>query len=290
VNAEDAARLRRLAAQPAWPRPGRYHRDRPACPQRWEMVLLAARRLAGERRITHARLLLERHLTEVDLTGRTSDRWLIDAIILLHHLPPAGTEDSDWTLASARFAYISAMGCGDTERHLLTGDMLGHLAHEQGDYRLASTVLAEIWQRQQDAGHGAGSFTVGLRLRLADSLHHGGRCGEALRHTSRTWQDWTRTRIRSPRQGLRVAVAYAQILVGCQLHREAVDLLDQARRIAPPLEPVLEPLAGLGSPAGARLAAEHRPVCARQLDEDGTPDPTAVNVAEQTWTATGRPR
>jgi hypothetical protein len=290
VNADDAARLRRLAGQPEWLRRTPAQRDRPACPQRWEIVLLTARKLIGERRITHARTLLEHRLSTVDLTDRTGDPWLIDAILLLHHLPPAGAEDPARTLASARYAYTGAVGCGDTERQLLTGDLLGYLAHEQGDYRLASTVLAEIWQRQQDTGHGDGSFTVRLRLRLADSLHHGGRCGQALWHTSRTWQDWTRTRIRSPRQGARIAVAHAQILIGCQLHQDAADLLDQARRIAPSLEPVLEPIVVPGSPAAARLVAEHRRVCARQFNADGTPDLLAVHAAEQAWTATGRPR
>ncbi|MBO3740924.1 hypothetical protein [Actinoplanes flavus] len=88
----------------------------------------------------------------------------------------------------------------------------------------------------------------------------------------------------------RIAVASAHVLVGCQLRREADDLLDQAQRTAPSLEPALEAIAVPGSPAAARVIAEHRPVCARQLDEDGTPDPTAVNTAEQTWTATGLPR
>jgi hypothetical protein len=290
VNADDAARLRRLAAQPAWTRPGPYHRDRAACPRRWETVLLTARTLIGERRIVHARTLLEHRLTEVDLTGRTSDPWLIDAIILFHHLPPADAENPDRALASARFAYTSAVGRGDTERQLLTGDMLGHLAHEHGDYRLASTTLAEIWQQQQDTGHGDDSFTIGLRLRLADSQHHGGRCGQALWHTSRTWQDWTRTRIRSPRQGARIAVAHAHILIGCRLHQEANDLLDQARRTAPSLEPVLEPITVPGSPAAVRLAAEHHPVCARQHVTDGTPDMPAVYAAEQAWTAPERPQ
>ncbi|MEV4283728.1 hypothetical protein [Actinoplanes xinjiangensis] len=290
MNADDAARLRRLAAQPAWQHHGPTHPGGPACRQRWEMVVLAARKLVSEHRIAHARTLLEHRLCEVDLTGRTGDPWLIDAIVLLHHLPPTGTEDPAWTLASARFAYTCAVDRGDPERQLLTGDTLGHLAHEHGDYRLASTTLTAIWHQQQHAGHGDDSFTVRLRLRLADSLHHGGRCGQALWHTSRTWQDWTRTRIRSPRQGARIAVAHAHLLTGCRLHREAADLLDQARRIAPSLQPILEPITAAGSPTAARLAAAHQPVCARRLTVDGTPDPTAVYAAEQAWTATGRPR
>jgi hypothetical protein len=138
VNADDAARLRRLAGQPEWLRRTPVQRDGSACPRGWEMVLLSARRLLGERRIGQARTLLEHRLSEVDLTGHTSDPWLIDAILLLHHLPPAAVEDSAWELAAARFAYTSAKDCGDTERHLLTGDVLGHVAHEQGDFRLAS--------------------------------------------------------------------------------------------------------------------------------------------------------
>ncbi|MEU4162945.1 hypothetical protein [Actinoplanes sp. NPDC026670] len=251
------------------------------------MVLLSARRLLGERRIAHARALLERRLSAVDVTGRTSDPWLIDAILLLHHLSPATAESPAWGLASARFAYASASGCGDAERRLLAGDVLGQVAHEHGDFRLAGAVLADIWQQQRAAGLGDGAFTVRLRLRLAASLHHGGRCGQALWHTNRTWQEWTRTRIRNPRQGARIAVAYAQVLVGCRLHRDADELLAQARRIAPSLEPLLEPIIVPGSAASVRLTAEHRPVCARQLETHGTPDPLKASAVEQAWNTSG---
>ncbi|MFC4063669.1 hypothetical protein [Actinoplanes subglobosus] len=143
--------------------------------------------------------------------------------------------------------------------------------------------------KQRASGHGDDSFTVRLRLRLAGSPHHGGRCGQALWHTSRTWQDWTTIRIRSARLGVRIAVVYAQALVGCQMRREAADLRTQTRRTAWSRESVLEPIILPGSPTAMRLVAEHRPVCTRQLDTDGAPDLSAVFAAEQAWnTVTSR--
>ncbi|MEU4160873.1 hypothetical protein [Actinoplanes sp. NPDC026670] len=86
-------------------------------------------------------------------------------------------------------------------------------------------MLAGIWHQQQAAGHDDNSFTVRLRPRLANRLQRGGRYGQAIWDTSRIWQEWTRARMRSPRQGTRIGVAYAQILVGCGPRGETDGLL-----------------------------------------------------------------
>ncbi|MBO3736690.1 hypothetical protein [Actinoplanes flavus] len=256
------------------------------------MAVLTARRLIDEQKVTQALALLESRLSVVDLSGYTTDEGLIAAALQFAKLLHASDYVPNQVEAPARFAYTSAVACGDVPRHALAGDLLGQVLQDQARYRHAALVRADVWQLFQQMGWDENSAATLMRLRLADSLHHGGRCGEALRHTEQAWRAWLREPERWSQHGVRIAVAYGQVLVGCGLRAEACGLLARSRCLPGSLEAVLEPILTSGSPEATVIIARHRSVCARRLMAAGTPDLEAMRAADNAWYGhgTGGPR
>jgi hypothetical protein len=259
----------------------RAHRREPACSLLPEIVVMTARRQIAAGQAGQARQLLNRYLHELDLIGPSSDPRLVEvARFCAEFLLSCGC-DPDRQLQAAQFAYRSTLAFGDLTAQVTTGDLLGRVADAQGRFRLAVDTRTHLMTQLQSAS--CDIDTAVVRLALAQSLHQGGRCGEAIRHAHHLWTDWRHRPQRRLRHGIGIAIGYAEILTGCALQHEADQLLAQCLDTDAKLAAMVGPIV-LDSPLTSGILQQHRNVCARNLTDRVTgPDIDRAATADRTW-------
>ncbi|MBG0569169.1 hypothetical protein [Actinoplanes aureus] len=233
-------------------------------------MLTTALHLLDTRNTHAARDVLSRHLDTVDLTAYTDDPVLIDLVLLY-----ASLTDGPRQLTAAEFAYATTRLPGwDQPRRDQAAWLLGTAAHHQHDYPRASAIRTALLSNLHSTDP---SEALRVRTELADSLHHSGRCGEAVRHAEQAWRGWQHSTEPSPYLGARIAISYARKLAACQRHTDLHALIAQARDADSSFETPLHPLTP-GSPTADALAAQHHPICAGRLCTDGVLDVDALTA------------
>ena len=249
------------AWRPSAPRLRHAHLDELGYSPLPETIVRGARRLIAARNLDQARQLLQGYLQRVDVAVATTDRWLIEAARIYTEIQLVSGGPPGSQIRYAHFAYASAIRAGTVRTQLVTGALLGRVAHTQRLYRIAIVVRSQLWGLLTATAHGDEAVT--MRLSLAESLHAAGRCGEALRHAELTWSAWRQDPDRCRWAGRHIAVAYARILVACALQDAALALLAQAGTTDAALAVVLEPLIAPTSELVAGIIRAHDRVCAR---------------------------
>lgn len=287
MNGEAADRLQRMAAQAAWlgQRVGRVPQERlrsPAggCAQRSAIVVHTARRLLATGRLEQAQQFLDAHLRTVDLSGHTGDIGLIDAVVMHTSMLYTSATDRDRQRHDAEFAYVSACRSADLHRRLRAGALFGLITHAQGRYRQAALVRADLLQ--QLPGPAGDGPIVRARMDLADSLHRGGRCGEAIRHADTAWQAWRQAPERRRTHGTGILVGYLTMLMGCGRDADAHRIAAEALSINAAWKILVTSLIHPPTSCSPDFTG-HQPVCARQITAAEDPDITKVIAVEQRW-------